>query len=135
MKTVKYFFLSCLYYVNQGDSGGPSYVNDVQVGIVSYGDPTDCTKGNVYTRVSDFAEWIKSKIATTIPATPIVTTIPVAPAIPAIPNNPVTLPLFQIPRPFLLLRPFSLPRPIRPIKLLFAYLESLSYASFFQMDG
>ena len=133
-----------MYYVNQGDSGGPSYVNDVQVGIVSYGKKNDCRLGNVYTRVSDFVEWIKTKIATTTPATPatpIVPAIPVAPAIPvvqtlpAIPDIPVISPLFQFPRPFLLLRPFGLPRPIRPIKLLFTYLESLAYESFSQMNG
>ena len=64
-----------MYYVNQGDSGGPSYVNDVQVGIVSYGSETDCTKGNVYTKVSDFAGWIKSKIVTTTPAPPMTTAV------------------------------------------------------------
>ncbi|XP_076675719.1 chymotrypsin-1-like [Andrena cerasifolii] len=44
-----------------GDSGGPLVVNDVQVGIVSFGIPCGVGKPDVYTRVSSFASWIKEQ--------------------------------------------------------------------------
>ncbi|KAJ8982607.1 hypothetical protein NQ317_005079, partial [Molorchus minor] len=43
-----------------GDSGGPLLVDNVQVGIVSFGDD-NCQSGtpSVFTRVTDFHEWIE----------------------------------------------------------------------------
>ncbi|KOX73949.1 Chymotrypsin-1 [Melipona quadrifasciata] len=45
------------------DSGGPLVVNDVQVGIVSFGQPCAVGKPDVYTRVSSFVSWIDSQKA------------------------------------------------------------------------
>ncbi|XP_043803031.1 chymotrypsin-1-like [Apis laboriosa] len=42
-----------------GDSGGPLVVNNVQVGIVSFGQPCAVGTPDVYTRVSSFASWIQ----------------------------------------------------------------------------
>lgn len=43
-----------------GDSGGPLTVDNVQIGIVSFGD-SKCTVGNptVFTRVSSFRDWLE----------------------------------------------------------------------------
>ncbi|XP_043521838.1 chymotrypsin-1-like [Frieseomelitta varia] len=46
-----------------GDSGGPLVVNNVQVGIVSFGQPCAVGKPDVYTRVSSFTSWINSNKA------------------------------------------------------------------------
>ena len=53
-------FLKCL----QGDSGGPLVVDDVQVGVVSFGKP--CARGvpDVYTRVYNYVDWINDNIDT-----------------------------------------------------------------------
>ncbi|XP_076394333.1 transmembrane protease serine 9 [Megachile rotundata] len=44
-----------------GDSGGPLVVNNVQVGVVSFGIPCGVGKPDVYTRVSSFIPWIKQQ--------------------------------------------------------------------------
>ncbi|XP_057659777.1 kallikrein-5 [Diorhabda carinulata] len=42
-----------------GDSGGPLIIDDIQIGVVSFG-PIDCATGypSVFTRVSEFNDWI-----------------------------------------------------------------------------
>ena len=56
-----------LYFVSQGDSGGPMSVKDADgtfrvIGIVSWG--IGCASGypGVYTRVTPFNQWVKDKI-------------------------------------------------------------------------
>ena len=48
--------LFMLFNIKQGDSGGPIYVNHVQVGITSYG--VKCEARVVYTLVSAYTRWI-----------------------------------------------------------------------------
>lgn len=45
----------------QGDSGGPLIHDDVQIGVVSFGQPCAVGKPDVYTRVSSFVSWIDSQ--------------------------------------------------------------------------
>ncbi|XP_033346598.1 chymotrypsin-1-like [Bombus vosnesenskii] len=44
-----------------GDSGGPLIHDDVQIGVVSFGQPCAVGKPDVYTRVSSFIPWINSQ--------------------------------------------------------------------------
>ncbi|CAK9804052.1 unnamed protein product [Anthophora quadrimaculata] len=44
-----------------GDSGGPLVVGNLQVGIVSFGQPCAVGKPDVYTRVSSFVSWINNQ--------------------------------------------------------------------------
>lgn len=51
-------FLVC-FEMNQGDSGGPLLNNNVQIGIVSYGEGcADPNNPGVYVRVSQYLDWI-----------------------------------------------------------------------------
>ncbi|XP_026461617.1 chymotrypsin-1-like [Ctenocephalides felis] len=47
----------------KGDSGGPLVINGQLHGIVSWGIPCAVGKPDVFTRVSHYVDWIKSKIA------------------------------------------------------------------------
>lgn len=42
-----------------GDSGGPLVVNNVLVGVVSWGQPCGVGYPDVFTRVSSFVSWIQ----------------------------------------------------------------------------
>ena len=51
-------------YSEQGDSGGPIYVDGVQVGVTSWGYAcADPDHAGVYTRVSNYVDWIQSFMA------------------------------------------------------------------------
>lgn len=47
-----------------GDSGGPLVVNNVQVGVVSWGGSCDVEKGTatVFTNVAHFSDWVDEQI-------------------------------------------------------------------------
>lgn len=51
-------------HIHQGDSGGPLAVGNLLIGVVSYG-TSICGLGipDVYTRVSLFANWIRTTTA------------------------------------------------------------------------
>ncbi|KAJ8928993.1 hypothetical protein NQ314_018350, partial [Rhamnusium bicolor] len=53
----------------QGDSGGPLLVDGIQIGIISFGDGSDCTisdreKPKILARVSKYLSWIKTVLKT-----------------------------------------------------------------------
>lgn len=43
-----------------GDSGGPLVVQNILVGVVSWGTPCAVGDPDVFTRISSFAEWIQT---------------------------------------------------------------------------
>lgn len=49
-----------------GDSGGPLVVNDVQIGVVSFGSSWGCEQGwpSCFARVSYYLDWIAANMAT-----------------------------------------------------------------------